>query len=100
VVWAGGAELHGHLQNKWIQTDLDDGSEREAHWNESVPGGSELFVRTVQDQLGIQGRHRQVSAHEEHAVLREPTTRYPADSPLENELLRPDAAFPLNLDDC
>ena len=61
---------------------------REDRWSESVAVGSKRFVDQVKDELGIQAKHRQVTADDEAYTLRESAQPYMGYFGKENGALR------------
>jgi putative transposase len=85
-------------QEDWIKSSLAKGDRRQTQWSESVAIGSEGFVRSVQQRLGIRARHRKVEETDGRHVLREEPGAYHAGSLAKSTLLSGDNTVPLTLE--
>lgn len=61
---------------------------RESKWTESIAVGSEQFVETTNEKLGIKAKGRQVTGENGTYQLREPAASYQCNFDPENERLR------------
>ena len=81
----------GRLQEScrgWVEEALRGGDHvREGKWSESIAVGSENFVETTKELLGVRGRGRQVLGENGRYELREPGSSYGRDFGVENSLL-------------
>jgi hypothetical protein len=64
----------------WIDTKLQEGTQREEFWSRSIVVGSFDFVESVKKRLGIRTRYKEVQAitHDCDFILKEPVSSYNA----------------------
>jgi hypothetical protein len=78
----------------WIEGAIGaDGQLREGKWSESVAVGSESFVTTTKEKLGIKAKAREVVGEVGSYVLRESPAPYKSVLGHENDALRPENAY-------
>jgi putative transposase len=81
----------------WIDEALSQGEHfRDGKWTESVAVGSESFVTTSKEKLGVRGKEREVIGGDGSYELREPTAPYKGILGYENGSLRLQNAYFLN----
>lgn len=66
-------------QQEWIASNLAGDSLRDPNWSASLAVGSETFTREMQNNFGVQARHRKITQTSNGFILREPRTPYRAD---------------------
>jgi len=66
---------------------------RDGKWSESIAVGSESFVMTTKEKLGIRAKARKVIGEDGSYVLRESPAPYKSILGHENDALRPDNAY-------
>jgi putative transposase len=76
-------------QHEWIKASLARDASRDPNWSESLAVGSENYVREIQNNLGVQARHRTITPTSQGYVLREPRVPYSTNSEPEMAHLRP-----------
>lgn len=81
----------------WVDEALSKGEHfRDGKWTETVAVGSERFVTTTKEKLGIKGKGRQVLGGDGSYELRESPAPYKAILGHENDSLRPHNAYSWN----
>ncbi len=81
----------------WIDEALSKGEQfRDGKWTESVAVGSESFVTTSKEKLGVKGKGREVIGGDGSYELREPTASYKGILGHENSSLRLQNAYSWN----
>ena len=74
----------------WVEEALSEKARaREADWSDAIAVGSRSYVESVQRELGIKARHREVSVAGDAYTLREPANSYTPILGGENGALRP-----------
>lgn len=78
----------------WVDEALSKGEHfRDGKWTETVAVGSERFVTTTKEKLGVKGKGRQVLGGDGSYELRESPAPYKAILGHENDSLRPHNAY-------
>jgi putative transposase len=78
----------------WIEEALEsENHSRESKWTESIAVGSEEFVESTKDRLGIKAKGRKVFRNNGAYELREPAAPYKALLDPKNDVLKPENAF-------
>ncbi len=81
----------------WVEEALRKEGQREPRWSESIAIGSEAFVRDVKEKLGGKAMWREIIGADGSYELREPATAYATNFGTENERLRSQNAFYLDI---
>jgi putative transposase len=78
----------------WVEEALEsENHSRESKWTESIAVGSEGFVESTKDRLGIRAKGRKVFRNNGAYELREPAAPYKALLDPKNDVLKPENAF-------
>jgi len=87
----------GELQESckdWVEEALASQNHvRESKWTESIAVGSEQFVETTKEKLGIKAKGRQGIGENGTSQLKEPATSYQCNVDPENERLRLESMY-------
>ena len=82
----------------WVEESLETwGRERQPRWTESIAVGDEGYVGDVKGNLGIRAMGREVIGVNGSYELREPETSYKADFGQENDGLRQENTYVVDL---